>query len=294
MGTVYLGIEGAAPPDPAERDQRQRERDQWARLAAAAAAEDEARRSAGARRRCERAGPIEVGSPADIYLTATRAIPRPNTGWPADAVRYDPRNRAILLPLTAPDGDVQAVQAIHITAAGRKVDAAEVFARNLRNAKVTYGPMGTAVARLPGPVIGPLLIAEGPETALTVWRATGFETWATIGPMPRAELPIGRRVVLCVDDDAEHAPSSVKLAAAVARWRAAGIDVAVATPWAVRCGDTSDFNNLVVEFWHRGRTHPHRRSAGRRTRDRPAGTRRGAILPPPGPDRRRRQQAPEV
>lgn len=56
-------------------------------------------------------------------------------------------------------------------------------------------------ARVPG---GPLCVTEGPESALSVWQATGYETWAIFGASSwkSAPLPSGRKIILCPDQDA--------------------------------------------------------------------------------------------
>ena len=64
--------------------------------------------------------------------------------------------------------------------------------------------MGAAIrlpARLPD---APLLLAEGPETGLSVWAATGAETWVALGSMSLLELPAGRRMAACRDDDQRY------------------------------------------------------------------------------------------
>lgn len=55
-------------------------------------------------------------------------------------------------------------------------------------------------ARIPD---GPLCVAEGPESALSIWLATGFETWAVFGASnwQAAPIPTGRKVILCPDRD---------------------------------------------------------------------------------------------
>src|SRR4051812_22000478 len=68
--------------------------------------------------------------------------------------------------------------------------------------------MADAFVRLPGPADGPLLLVEGPETGLSVWRATDCEVWCSIGPLTRHRPSPGRRCIICRDDDADEAPAS--------------------------------------------------------------------------------------
>jgi hypothetical protein len=104
-----------------------------------------------------------------------------------------------------------------------------------------------AVVRMPGPVDGPLLLAEGAETALSVWSATQHETWAAIGGISNFRPPTGRRVVVCRDDDAAQSPADKALTRTLAAWRTAGIHAVVASPWPVRRGDRSDFNDVLQD-----------------------------------------------
>ena len=152
----------------------------------AEAASDEAQRTAKARKLAADAVPAD-GTPADTYLTKWRRIPRPAGGWP-DAVRYHRGRHALLVVATDDAGDVRAVQLVHLAADARKLAAEEAQTRNLPGAKQTFGVMAGAVVRLPG-TDGALLVAEGPETALSVWAATGMATWATCGPTNRIAPP---------------------------------------------------------------------------------------------------------
>ena len=196
-----------------------------------------------ARRLWVEAGPI-AGTLGERYLVDTRRIPAPPGGWPGMAVRYHARLQAIILAATRDDGTVQAVHLIRLGADGRKADDG-------RPPKLSHGPQDGALVRLPGDPAGPLLVAEGPETGLSVWRATGAETWVALGSITKAELPPGRRVVICADDDPRRpiagkpANAAKQLRQAVARWRTGGVDLVVAYPWAIRRGDKSDFNDTI-------------------------------------------------
>jgi hypothetical protein len=87
---------------------------------------------------------------------------------------------------------------------------------------------------------------KDPETGLSVWAATGHETHIAFGALSRhPQPPLGRRVALCRDDDAIHSPADQAVKRLVSRWRRAGVDVVLATPWAVRRGDRSDFNKVI-------------------------------------------------
>lgn len=196
-----------------------------------------------ARRLWTEAGPI-AGTLGERYLVDTRRIPAPPSGWPGMAVRYHAGSQAIILAATRDDGTVQAVQLVRLGDDARKADDG-------KPSKLSRGPQDGALVRLPGDPAGPLLVAEGPETGLSVWRATGAETWVSLGTMAKAELPLGRRVVIAADDDPRRpidgkpANAAKQLRQAVARWRKAGVDLVVAYPWKDRRADKSDFNDTL-------------------------------------------------
>lgn len=181
-----------------------------------------------ARRQWDAARPIE-GTPGALYLRA-----RGLTDWPAVAVRWcaafaawpgDPRPlAAILFPVTDAAGAVVAVQAVRLTRDGRKIKG---------RAKTSLGPVGDGFLRLPGR--GPLHLAEGPETALSVWAATGAPVLACLGPITARRIeaapvrPAGL-VVLAGDAAAPGSPAARTLEAATAAALARGLAVRVAVP----------------------------------------------------------------
>lgn len=186
-----------------------------------------------------------AGTLAERYLIDVRGIPAAPGGWP-DAVRWHPGTRSLLVVATTADGAVQAVQRVALDADGQ--NARDESGRKI---KLSRGPQDGAVVRLGGiKADGPLLLAEGPETGLSVWRATGYETWVTLGSMSKAELPIGRKVVACADDDApardfKQGGAARRLKQALGQWQRARHDVVKATPWTQQREDGSDFNDLI-------------------------------------------------
>ncbi|MGI4811741.1 MAG: toprim domain-containing protein, partial [Janthinobacterium lividum] len=222
-----------------------------ARAAEAAEAEaDEASRVAVA---CKvAAGCIPLGGTlGEVYLKQTRGIPAPVTGWPA-SIQFHPVHRALVAIATASDGTVRAVQRVHLGEHAGKVSEDEKAARRLPAVKVTNGVTIGAVVRLPGDAAGPLLIAEGPETGLSVYTATGHETWLSLGSVSKVQPPIGRKVVIISDDnpavhDARYGQAAKALRKALQVWRKAGVDLVVATPWQVRRKDRSDFADVILQ-----------------------------------------------
>jgi putative DNA primase/helicase len=187
-----------------------------------------------------------AGTLGETYVTLQRGIRMPSSGWP-EAVRYHPRLSRLVAIATLEAGAVQAVQGVRLTPEGCKATATPELP-----AKITNGRQEGALVRLPAwrPTSDgaqPLLLAEGPENGLSVWAATGFETWLVFGVsmFAKAKLPADRPIVLCRDDDRQHSPADKAVRKAVLEWRAAGARVAVATPWTVRRGDKSDFNDCI-------------------------------------------------
>jgi Bifunctional DNA primase/polymerase, N-terminal/Toprim domain len=182
------------------------------------------------------ATPLEIGSIGDQYLSITRGIPRPDGGWPA-AIRWHLGIQAIVCAATADDGQVVAVQRIYLTTAAEKIGGDK--------AKMSLGSVSEGVVRLSGRADGPLLLAEGIETGLSVWRATGYETWVMFGSIAKAKPPLDRVIIVCRDDDKHNAQSFNAIRKAYRGWIAAGLDVRIATPWAEQRGDKSDFNDVI-------------------------------------------------
>jgi hypothetical protein len=216
---------------------------------------EEAEAEAGERKRINTARGLweqsiaVTGTIADRYLTETRRIPATTDGWPHNTVRFHPSSCALIVATTTHDCEVQAVQRVYLTVDARKIDKAEAVARGLPGAKQTAGVMRNAAVRLPGPTDGPLLLAEGPETGLSAWIATGAETWIALGGFTNLPpLPAGRVVVRCSDDDKtskQGKTSEDKLAADLLRWSGSGAEIRIAWPWPQRRRDGSDFNDVI-------------------------------------------------
>ena len=151
------------------------------------------------------------GTTGGRYLIETRCIPRPDRGWP-DCIRYDAHERALVMVATNPAGEPWAAQWIHLT-----VDAQKAGETKARPTKLTRGSRrgGDVAVRLPGGRDTPLMVSEGPETALSVWAAApACEVWIALGSMSSLRLPRGREMVVCADDDARHGGPAKELRAA--------------------------------------------------------------------------------
>lgn len=219
---------------------------------AAKKADYAASKIANARRAWEEARAID-GTLGEKYLYETRKI-QP-TEFPI-STRWSVKERAVICAITDDAGEVVGVQKIAVTSDGRKDPNRWPTAGG---AKTTVGLIGRGAMRFPGPPNGPLCIAEGPETGLSVWAATGYETRVLAGSLigairrlladdvsPRDSVK-GRRIVLCRDDDPRISPASKALKSALTALRAAGRDVRVASPFETRRETKADFNDLLQE-----------------------------------------------
>ena len=217
-------------------------------------AEQEAEAEAYRQQRIETAARIwaegvnPIGTLGARYL-AGRAIQLPDAA--PSAIRWHPASGSLVFASTRDNGAVQAVQRVYVGQDARKLEKPELDRRRLPAAKVTTGPADGAAVRLPGPTTGPILLAEGPETGLSVWQATGHETWVALGQLAKLAPPLGRVVILCRDDDkpkkaGQPGPSADdRHRKRVAELRGQGLQVATAMPWPDRRQDGSDFNDVL-------------------------------------------------
>ncbi len=191
------------------------ERTAHARQVAAAAAEREAQQrqqwAENAQRIAKLWGetvPLVAGDPVKLYLKG-----RGFAGvWPLpDVLRYHRAlpywhggNKlgtfpAMVAPLTAPDGRIVALHRTYLARDGRKADVPTV--KKLTGAA---GPLAGACIPLNKPASGIIAIAEGIETALAGWCASGLPTVAAYcaGNLAAWQWPAGvQRLVVFADND---------------------------------------------------------------------------------------------
>ena len=208
----------------------------------AVAAEERLRKRHGAQSRWARAIPINPGDPADLYLRRTRCIV-PSRPWP-DSLRYmQGGDQGLLAAVTDPEGVLTGCQLIRLTDEGMKRKGGQQVLN-----KQSFGAIAGSAVRLTGAADGPLLLTEGVETALSAWSATGFETLAVlagIGSAAKLALPIGRKIVICTDDDKRGSGAWKAARKAVRELKMAGYDVIAATPWKHAKEDKSDLNDVL-------------------------------------------------
>ncbi len=211
----WAGI-AAEEVDRAEIDRRRSQRD---RAAAAETAREAARKAATLADIIARVQPLE-GTSAATYL-ASRGI----TSWPEGALAYLPGDPAALVVWAKDDaGNIVGGQRIFVTQAGART----VGHDGAKRPKTSFGSIQGFPARLCGSG-NRLYVAEGPETALSVWAATGADVWAVFGwaGFKAAPLPLDRPVVFCPDRD-PPGPAADGFRACITHHLVLGTDVWVA------------------------------------------------------------------
>ncbi len=178
------------------------------------------------------------GTCVETYLAARGITARP---LPA-CIRYRPdaysRYGALVALSTDAAGTVHAVQQIYLTSDGRK--APIKVQKRTNKARDDWSDL--AAVRLPGTT--PIVLTEGVETALSVWQATGYDTWACLGisNIARAPVPDGMPVVVARDGDEAGSKGDNQIRRAVTILRGQGREVTVAEP-----PPGKDFNDILVE-----------------------------------------------
>jgi predicted P-loop ATPase len=143
---------------------------------------------------------------------------------------------ALVALATDTEGQVHGLQLIYLTEDGRKAP----LKVQKRTNKAHDGWSDVAAVRFPG--TAPVVLCEGVETALSVWQATGQESWACLGisNIARAPLPDGAPVIVARDGDEPNSKADQQLRQAVTVLRARGHEVTVAEP-----PPGQDFNDVL-------------------------------------------------
>ena len=226
----FTGLSGAAVDDLAALAMRRQAR-------VRAAADDEGRKAALVNALVAQALPIK-GSPASAYLAARGigAVPDEGLGWlpsqpafgsvPGQGVR-SPEHGALVVWARDETGAITGGQRILVNGDGTRV---EIDVRKPAFGSISGCPARFAARGSGDTGAGPLVIAEGPESALSIWQATGHEAWAVFGASGwgAAPLPTDRPVIFAPDRDAPDSPAGVAFRAAVAKHVGAGCDLHVA------------------------------------------------------------------
>jgi len=240
---AWAGLSPDTVPDLKVMERKRAERDRAAQIEAkaeAAAKVDLIATITG------RAQPIE-GTPAEAYLKrrGIEALPAQGLAYapplrPQKALLH-PRHAALIAWATDDRGKITGGQRILIQPDGHPAPE--------ETRKPAFGAIQGHPARFPARIEGgPLYVAEGPESALSIWIATGAETWAVFGSSgwQAAPLPMGRQIILCPDRDAEGSPAQIAFAEAVALHLAKGRNIWIA-PAPEPEGSKRDLNDTLQQ-----------------------------------------------
>lgn len=184
------------------------------------------------------------GTPGYKYLATTRAIGTQATDkLTADIVRWHDAGRYLVFKVTDDAGEFTGIQRIAVTHDGQK----DLRWRSGKkpSAKLSLGPIGRGVVRLPGNSSGPLCHAEGAETGLSA-TAAGFEVHVALGGRLIKPAP-GRMTVYLRDDDKRNPKTERTRRQTMRQWRKEGLTFADATPFEQRREKKQDFNDLLKE-----------------------------------------------
>jgi putative DNA primase/helicase len=257
----WLGIDATYKADTAAEALRQKEREEQRARDAEEDAANQARRIGIAQKLWKRRISDPIDSLGERYLTVTRRIPIKPADWPKTVGVLPPGRHhwaeagvdgreiwhevtyaaALILAATNAAGTITASQRIFLDADAKPL----LFPDSTKKMKITNGSLDGSAVRLPGPADGPLILAEGPETGMSVWAATGHETWIALGSISNLVPPRDRRIVVARDDDKAQSPADKMLSRLITKWRHDQINAAIATPWLDRRGDGSDFNDVI-------------------------------------------------
>ncbi|UMA67282.1 toprim domain-containing protein (plasmid) [Roseivivax marinus] len=222
----WCGIDTTKPADLSGIETRRKERETKAK-------DDEAQERAENARKVQAVQAMArqvQGTPAEAYLARRGISELPPSGLSfAEPLGYvkgfmHGAHAALVAWATDDAGNILGGQRILVLPDGTRPDVDE--------RKPSFGAIHGAPFRIPARIEGgPICVAEGPESALSIWQATGFETWAVFGvsSWAAAPLPTGRKVVLCPDRDAHKSPAEKAFRKAVGEHLRAGRNIWVAT-----------------------------------------------------------------
>ena len=237
----WAGIDAAEPFDRAELEARQAERQIEAEAAQDAEARAKAATVAELRRQAQ---PIQ-GSPAAAYLAGRGIAPERLP----DAVAYMPPVRGV--GVLHPDRAALAVwgtdDAGNVMGGHRVLILPDGSKAPEDRRRIAFGAIAGYPARFPAQIEGgPLCVAEGPETALAIWQATGFEVWAVFGAsgFEPAPVPTGRKVIFCPDRDAPDSQARKGFEKAIATHAVRGVQVWIAEAPELK-GSKRDLNDTL-------------------------------------------------
>lgn len=171
------------------------------------------------------------GTQPEKYLTSrgiTAALPEACRFHPAlgyfDQTDYG-KWPCLVLAATDNSGRVRAIQRIYL-------DREKPEKAALPSPKKTLGSTEGAAVRFPRRHGDELVLAEGPETGLSVWQAWGRETWVALGSISKLVdvAPANRPIIIARDADTPGSPADKALMKAVRAMIERGLEVQTALP----------------------------------------------------------------
>jgi hypothetical protein len=191
-------------------------------------------------------GILMKGTPGEKYLHEHRKIPLDTIDRSATEIRYIPEFRfdnlssrkfsAVAFAARNARGKIQAVQVVLIDP--------KTCSKLQGQCKYSFGVMKGSSLCL-GKQGGHLYIAEGPETALSIFAAkpdADVRASFSVENIKNSVIPLSAcTVVICADNDGPGAPSEKAITKAVELIRGQGLSVSVIMP-AVK---GQDFNDLI-------------------------------------------------
>ena len=171
-----------------------------------------------------------AGTQAARYLVETRGVPAEALAGLDGVARYHPAYRssavakaagpALVVAATDLGGRVQAIQAIRLTATGRKAAGMS---------KLSSGPQGGAAVRLQG--IGAPILIDGSEKGIVAWAATGRPVLIALGSIGKIAGQVPDETDVTVSRDHDKKPEQIAAFDSVcAALDARGCVVSIATP----------------------------------------------------------------
>jgi putative DNA primase/helicase len=237
----WLGLSSDYKPDPDAERRRKKTRKLERREAEALEQADKAKRITKATA-IWKASQDATGTPVEAYLAA-RGV---TVTLPPD-IRFLPPQKgsygALIAAARDTVGTIRAVQRVFIHN-GKKPP--------ITPDKRTNGVMDGAAVRLPvrqGNEGKELVLAEGPETGLSVWQVWGRETLVALGSIAKLIhiIPVDRPVVIARDADIPGSQADIALMKAVSAMMRRGISVRVVSP-PNPTKPGYDFNDALMDY----------------------------------------------
>jgi len=181
------------------------------------------------------------GTGAETYLKSRgiTLLPPPGIRFTKDAYRdSDEVFDALTSFVMGEDGTLLAYQHTYLTKEGLSAKG------KLTPHRRTFGNPKDGAVVLPGR--GPLVIAEGVETALSIWQATGLHVMATLTLTNNPKLGDVDEVVIAGEADDDRGQAHQALIKRIRVYQKRGLRVRVAQPHAYEDKPGTDLNDVLM------------------------------------------------